>query len=300
MLSRISAALVLLLQGSWCGAAITLSAACVLAAAPIGAIAQEPVAPVDGEEIPGNDVVLRWALPSESRVLCIEWAARPETSYAGGPFLDAEDGTCALSSRDVAYLLENLRLGRYYWHVQTESIICEQDPTYGERCDYVRTWGRTAYFESVEPPPPPYPTGCSRQAAEAVAQDFILPYARRRYPRYYRGLSADLWGVHGPLCVDLTRDGDREMIVRLNCCTGGSLSPWAIFKHDASGEWRMAYVQVKDTVFRLQLLGRRVRTMMPFPYEGACTNRVRYRIVSWRGSRFRSRLTRRHRLPHRC
>lgn len=263
------------------------------------AAAQEPVGPVNGEHVPGDDVVLRWTLAPGWHTTCIEWAFRPETSYPGGPFLQPADGTCGLGSRDLAYLLDDLRVGRYYWHVQAAAEICEEDPDYGyPRCRNEETWGPTAHFESVEPPPPPYPRGCSDQAAEAVAYDFLLPYAKRRYPRYYRGVAE--WAVRGPLCRDLTGDGDREMIVRLLCCTGGSLTPWAIFKHDAAGEWRMAYVQVKDTVFQLGLRGRRVRTMLPFPYEGGCTNRVRYRLVWWSGSRFRSRLTRRHRLRDRC
>lgn len=68
------------------------------------------------------------------------------------------------------------------------------------------------------------------------------------------------------------------MIVRLVCCTGGSLSPWAIFKHDSSGQWRMAYARSRH---RLRLSARRrvVRTMLPAPYEGACTRYVRYREV---------------------
>jgi hypothetical protein len=104
------------------------------------------------------------------------------------------------------------------------------------------------------------------------------------------------WSRVAPVCRDLDHDGDREMIVRLICCTGGSLSPWAIFTHDRSGQWRMAYAQVRDTVFRLSVRGRVVRTMLPAPYEGACTRHVRYRKVRWSGSRYRSQLTRRSRL----
>jgi hypothetical protein len=59
------------------------------------------------------------------------------------------------------------------------------------------------------------------------------------------------------------------MIVRLICCTGGSVSPWAIFKHDRSGEWHMDLLAVRDIVFRLRVVGRRVRTTLPAPYEGS-------------------------------
>jgi hypothetical protein len=86
------------------------------------------------------------------------------------------------------------------------------------------------------------------------------------------------------------------MIVRLSCCTGGSISPWAIFKHDHNGHRRMAYADVKHTVWRLRVRRSVVRAMMPAPYEGACTRYVRYREVRWRGDRFRSRVKRRSRV----
>ncbi|HUR87043.1 MAG TPA: hypothetical protein VMY78_17060 [Solirubrobacteraceae bacterium] len=133
-----------------------------------------------------------------------------------------------------------------------------------------------------------------------MADDFLLPYANERYPAYYDGIVG--WTPDPPRCRDLDGDGDREMIVRLQCCTGGSLRPWAIFRHDAAGQWRMAYAQIRDTVFQLRFRGRVVRTTLPAPYEGACTRFVRYREVRWNGSRFRSRLTRRSRvkLPSFC
>jgi hypothetical protein len=65
------------------------------------------------------------------------------------------------------------------------------------------------------------------------------------------------------ICRDLTGDRDREMVIRLTCCTGGSLTPWAIFKHDRSGEGDMNYLAIRDNVFRIQILGRRVRTDLP-------------------------------------
>jgi hypothetical protein len=155
------------------------------------------------------------------------------------------------------------------------------------------------YFDNVTPPPPPRPKGCSTQAADVMADDFIVPYAKKDLPSYYKDITGDVkWTRLGPICRDLTGDGEREMIVRLGCCTGSSLGPWAIFKHDAAGQWRMAYVQVRDTVFRLSVRRRIVRTTLPAPYEGACTPYVRYRVVRWNGSRFRSHLTRRSRVRH--
>ena len=254
------------------------------------AAAQTPVAPASGEQIPGDHVVLRWTLEPGSSTQCIQWATRPETSYPGGPFLDPDDTDCSLGSRGVAYLLDELEVHGYYWHVQTEREVCD-DEEY-EDCRYELAWGSTAYFDSVEPP---RPTGCSPQAAAAMGDDLLLPYARKRHPSYFRDVTG--WQPAGPVCRDLDGDGDREMIVRLLCCTGGSISPWAIFTHDASGQWRMVYAQVRNTVFRLSVRGRVVRTMLPAPYEGACTRYVRYREVRWSGSRFRSRVTQRSRVP---
>jgi hypothetical protein len=73
-----------------------------------------------------------------------------------------------------------------------------------------------------------------------MADDFLIPYAKKDLPSYYRDITGDVdWTRLGPVCRDITGDGHREMIVRLGCCTGGSLSPWAIFKHNPpdSGEW---------------------------------------------------------------
>jgi hypothetical protein len=262
----------------------------LLAAIASAAAAQTPVAPTNGAAISGNNVVLRWTLEPGWSAQCVEWASRPETSFPGGPFLDAEVGTCLLGSQALAYLLPDLRLGRYYWHVEAQRETCQADAT----CRNEELWGPTAYFESVAPPPPPRPKGCSARAVQSMADEFLLPYAKKHYPRYYADIAG--WTPRAPLCRDLDGDADREMIVRLLCCTGGSLSPWAIFTHDASGQWRMAYAQVRDTVFRLSIRRSVVRTMLPAPYEGACTRFVRYREVQWSGSRYRSRLTRRSRL----
>lgn len=272
-------------------AAATLLCCCVMATA--SAWAQEPVAPANGERIEDSQVILRWALANGWHTLCVEWASRPETSYEGGPFLRRRSGTCYLDPRDAAYLLDGLSVAPYYWHVQVAREVCATV----DDCRYEETWGPTAFFDSVEPPPPPPPTSCSHRAAEYFADSELLPYAKRRYLRYYRGITGWILTVR---CRDLTGDGEPEMIVRLRCCTGGSLSPWAIFKHDRAGQWRMAYAQIRDTVFQMRIRRRKVRTMLPAPYEGACTRYVRYRVVRWNGARFRGHLTRRERLPSRC
>jgi hypothetical protein len=242
---------------------------------------------------------MRWTIASGWHTTCVEWAARPETGYAGGPFLQRESGTCDLGGQDLAYLVSELRLGRYYWHVQAERYSCLTADSYD--CRDERLWGATAYFDSVEPPPPPPPTGCNARAAAFFAENDLLPYAASKYPSYYDDIGGGpYWGRAPLVCRDLTGDADAEMVVRLQCCTGGSLSPWAIYKHDAAGQWRRMYAQVRDTVFRLSVSRRVVRTMVPSPYEGACTSRVRYRDVKWTGARFESRLSGRERLRRPC
>lgn len=145
-------------------------------------------------------------------------------------------------------------------------------------------------------PPAARAASCTAAEADAAAQTQLLPYA----DAHDKGFFDDFGGVEemgyrrGLLkCRDLTGDGTREMIVHMQCCTGGSPSPWGIFKLDASGAWKLAYARAVDTVFRLQFRGRAVRAMQPAPYEGACTKFVRSRVVTWNGSRFRSRITRR-------
>src|SRR3954469_21318428 len=96
-------------RGAWAGIA-GLLVALVLAAG--AAAAQSPVAPASGERVEGKDVVLRWTLDPGWHTTCVEWASRPETSYAGGPFLAQDGGTCLLDSQDVAYLLDGLGVGR--------------------------------------------------------------------------------------------------------------------------------------------------------------------------------------------
>jgi hypothetical protein len=145
--------------------------------------------------------------------------------------------------------------------------------------------------------------GCTTDAAENVMNTQLLPYADEHAPEFFEqyGGAGELdYTVGTRICRDLTGDGDLEMIVHAQCCTGGSPSPWGIFVHDAQGAWSLAYARAVDTVFRLRLSGRAVRADMPAPYEGACTRFLRSRVVSWDESRFRSRLQHRRRVTNGC
>jgi hypothetical protein len=142
---------------------------------------------------------------------------------------------------------------------------------------------------------------CDAGAADAVARSALLPYAQTHAPSVYKGAIAKLHYERGALlCRDLTGDGRADMVVRMNCCTGGAPTPWGIFVRDAAGRWRLRYARAADTVFTLVVEGYSVRATMPDPYEGACTPFVRSRLVAWNGTRFAGRMTARHRRSTRC
>jgi hypothetical protein len=183
--------------------------------------------------------------------------------------------------------MTDLTVRRYYWHVRSSQTEVPYDSAYGP----------TAYFDVV---PPPLPRGCTTRATKALAEAELYPYLRKLAPDFYTDETLDSWQVAGPICRDLTGDGDREMIVRLPGGTGGATSPWAIFKHDQSGAWHMAYARGTETVWRLRVVNRRVRAQMPAPYEGACTRYTREREVRYSGGRFRSKLLNRKRLGPGC
>jgi hypothetical protein len=82
---------------------------------------------------------------------------------------------------------------------------------------------------------------CNGSSADAAARSALLPYAERHAPKTYAGGIDKLDYQRGALiCRDLTGDGRREMIVRMNCCTGGAPTPWGIFTLDAAGAWRLS------------------------------------------------------------
>lgn len=224
--------------------------------------AQAPVSPTNGEPVTADDVVLRWTLDAGRESACVEWSYRPEVASEGGRFLDPAGEDCDGASSDVALLLSNLRVARYYWHVGTEGTCPAGDPYYGECPNRAFRYGPTAHFDSVEPPPPPYPSDWPARAAKVLKTDVILPGARDRRPSYYDGVKDSWWGVTTVLCRDLTGNEREEMIVQLSCCTGGSLSPWAIFTHDATRNWRLAYLRVSETTWRLVVRGTKVRAMI--------------------------------------
>jgi hypothetical protein len=276
-------------RGSFCRhvTAVALAVAVGLVVAGEAHAQATPTAPADGARLTGDDVVLRWTLAPGWTVECVQWSARPETAYTGGPFLAADGADCSLEGQSVAYLMSDLTVGRYYWHVRSTQSEDPNDSAYGP----------TAYFDVV---PPPLPRGCTTTAAQALAQAELFPYLQKLSPDFYTDETLDGFHIAGPICRDLTGDENREMIVRLPGGTGGATSPWAIFKHDQSGAWHMAYARGTETVWRLRIVNRRVRAQMPAPYEGACTRYTREREVRYSAGHFRSKLLKRKRVVPGC
>jgi hypothetical protein len=139
------------------------------------------------------------------------------------------------------------------------------------------------------------PVSCSRTRATSdwIQSDLIQTYARRVYPRYYGGQFAPTrWALGTLWCVDLTGDGHLEMVVRFECCTGGALTPWGIYKRDAEGRWVRAYAQVRHTAFPFVRRGRKIRAREVYRYDGAFTHWFRDRTVWWQQGRFRGHLGR--------
>jgi hypothetical protein len=204
------------------------------------------------------------------------------------------DGTGPADSFDQA---EQLEVGWGFWFNGYKPVTTNPPPTY-DPANPDTTGVNTPGYDPAKPTPAE-PKGCTSRAAEYYTYERLLPYAHKRYPGFYKYMDDDAWS-RVRQCRDLDGDGDREMLIRLPGGTGGATSPWAIFKHDEAGQWRMAYADVGHTVWKLKVRHRVVRAMMPAPYEGACTRYVRYREVRWRHGRFRSHITKRTRLHPGC
>jgi hypothetical protein len=99
-----------------------------------------------------------------------------------------------------------------------------------------------------------------------------------------------LFDVGQLLCADVTGDGTREMIVRLQCCTVSSPTPWAIFKATSRGRWALRYSRVKTVAFRLRVdAGGDVEAKMPHyaPSDAnCCPSSYDYIRAHWTGTTF--------------
>lgn len=149
------------------------------------------------------------------------------------------------------------------------------------------------------PAKPSGPQGCTKAQGDTAAREQLLPALARRTD-FFDGVDEDWWTAYRVKCVDLTGDGEREMVVQLVCCTGGTPTPWGIFKHDSDGQWRLAYAPGLDNAYKFWTRGRNLYVRIVARYEGACTSVVRNRIVRWQKDRFKSRLTRKYKSGRGC
>lgn len=127
----------------------------------------------------------------------------------------------------------------------------------------------------------------------------MLVRAAEVYADFYEDIAAGAdFAADTPLCRDLTGDGDRDMVVAMYCCTGGSLQPWGVFTHDDNGDWKLSYASVRDNLRRrLKTIHRGVKAVATVGYAGACTRKVHNHLVRWNGQRWVGRFSRTYRLP---
>jgi len=93
-------------------------------------------------------------------------------------------------------------------------------------------------------------------------------------------------------CRDLTGDGQREMIVLLECCTISTQDPWAIFT-PRGRRWRLAFSRPRDQVWnRLEIRSNEVIVKNPVyarDDSNCCPSAFAYSSALWNGTRFEAR-----------
>jgi hypothetical protein len=109
-----------------------------------------------------------------------------------------------------------------------------------------------------------------------------------------------IFGVAEVSCLDMTGDGQREMLVQLECCTVGSVDPWAIYTPQGD-HWHLAFSRVNTNNFGTQLavfrstttgvehvaVEEKIPVYDPDNFQGnCCPNSYRYKYTIWNGTRF--------------
>lgn len=135
---------------------------------------------------------------------------------------------------------------------------------------------------------------CSRATARGVIGDSSFGRAiERRLGQYVAGGAGPIlgFGISQLICADVTRDGRREMIVLLKCCTANTPTPWAIFAR-RGGAWRPLFRvvsrRISVTRIRVNARGDVVEKLPRYePDDGlCCPSGYTYRTTRWNGSRF--------------
>jgi hypothetical protein len=147
----------------------------------------------------------------------------------------------------------------------------------------------SARLESSETPP----TECSRRAAKDAASDTEFEASVRELGVVPAG--DPLFGGSGYfvtelICRDLTADGAEDMVVRLDCCAGGTPTPWAIFLA-GNGAWRLGFYRAGIQA-SLKLKGDAVVERSAAYGAGepiCCPTTARLGRVRWSGKAFEFR-----------
>jgi hypothetical protein len=135
---------------------------------------------------------------------------------------------------------------------------------------------------------------CTREIASAVISPSSFGRAiKKKLRRFVEAGAGPIlgYGIDELLCRDVTRDGRREMVVLLKCCTANTPTPWAIFAR-RSGSWRPIFqvVSRKISVSDLRVSKKGdVLEKLPRYEQGdavCCPSRYSYRVTHWNGSRF--------------
>jgi hypothetical protein len=144
--------------------------------------------------------------------------------------------------------------------------------------------------DSTDGPASETPPECSRRAAK----DAVLDSAFEASVRELGVVQADEPLFGGPgyfvtdvMCRDLTDDGVKELVVRLDCCAGGTPTPWAIFMAEG-GAWQPAFSRTR-ILTSLSIEGDSVLERSPAYAAGepiCCPTTARVGRVSWDGNAF--------------
>ena len=178
------------------------------------------MSPGNGTQLTSVDeIVLTWALDPGTEFTCVEVTKRPETAWAGGPFLDADlsVGDCDYEFGNGAPQQTSARFGLYdydymevnygtfYWHVQTRHQVCTPSPNSGidghpepDVCKYEFSWGPIASFANVKPPKPVKPVSVKPTPTEAKPDYPHLRGYRFCGWRKFNRRNSNIWTFKGP------------------------------------------------------------------------------------------------------
>lgn len=185
--------------------------------------AATPVSPGNGTQLTGaKEVVVSWALDPGWEYSCLELTEKPETAWAGGPFLSVDEaaGDCdwdtlpsatpqqtseriSLTEWDDEYWDTTARYGTFFWHVKSKHLVCTPSPNEGsgypapDVCKYEASWGPIASFSNVAPPKPVKPDKPAAPTPPKAKPD--PPHLRGyRFCGWRKFTTRNIWTFKGP------------------------------------------------------------------------------------------------------